>query len=230
MSAIPDPILHPVDIVYGVYRLQGPAFQGDDRWWIQRLVESETGWMVHNDVYLDHPTRRYVTIDVELSDEWGWLYLNLRDDRGLLLAAEVEGPELVVERAGSVERLPFDDRTELAFLSPFMTSLTLRRHPLGVGERYTCRTIVFDPHSFAPHLVDLRYERGPDTTLTLEGETLDVQQVRCQDLTTGQHTGLLVRPDGLVVQAGDEARLTFDETASRGRGRLPPLGEGGREA
>ncbi|MCB9128027.1 MAG: hypothetical protein H6638_09005 [Ardenticatenales bacterium] len=227
MNEFPDPILQPVDIVYGVYHLTGP-WRGDDRWWIQRLVESETGWMVHNDIYLDQPAPRYLTLDVELSESWAWRYLNLRDDQGQMLSAEVVDGSLVVERAGEVAQLPFGPASELSFFSPFMTSLTLRRQRLAVGDRYDCRAVEFDAETFAPRCLALAFERGEDLVVTLKGQRQTLQQIHRYNIDTGAAATWLARDDGLVIHT-DEAALSLAADASRGRGRMPRMGHGGRE-
>ncbi len=223
MTRLPDFLWHPVEIVYGVYQLHG-LYQGDDRWWIQRLVESETGWMAHNDVYLDLPQRRYITADVELSDDWEWCYFNLRDERGTLLAAEVEQGKLVVEHNSQVSELPFDAESELSFLSPFLRSLTLRRMGLQVGDSATRRVVSFDGTTFAPSLVTQSYTRGEDITLDLGSLQVEAQQIHLFSHESGTRVTLLVREDGLVLRHPGRGALILDERASAGRGRMPPLG------
>ncbi len=222
MSVIPDFIWQPIEIVYGVYALRG-VYQGDDRWWIQRLVESESGWMVHNDIYLDAPEPRYITVDVEMSEGWEWCYLNLRDDQGRLVAAEVQPGKVVVEQDFQLREFPFDEESELDFLSPFMSSLTLRRLRLARGQAVTRRVLVFDAE-FSPQLVEQSYTRGEDSTFEEAGVTIVAQQVHIRNHHSGTDTTLLVREDGLVLCYPDVADLSLDEAASAGRGRMPPLG------
>lgn len=222
MNAMPGPIWEPVEIVYGVYTLRGP-YMGDDRWWIQRLVESETGWMVHNDIYLDAPEKRYVTVDVELSDEWGWLYLNLRDEGGRILSAEVEAERLVVELNGKVTAFPFGPESELDVLSPFMNTLTLRRLLLQPGQAVTRSVVWFDGETFEPKLVRQTYSRGADTVLEVAGQSVPAQQVGFHFHELDYRATLLVRDDGLVLDYSNYAQLAWDERASAGRGRMPPL-------
>ncbi|HEX8684207.1 MAG TPA: putative glycolipid-binding domain-containing protein [Ardenticatenaceae bacterium] len=222
MSVIPASILEPVEIVYGVYTLRGDH-AGDDRWWIQRMVESDTGWMVHNDIYLDMPRQRYVTLDAELSEEWDWLYFNLRDEAGNILSAEVDQDKLVVELNGAVMEFPFGPQSELDYLSPFMNSLTLRRLLLQPGQSVTRNTVWFDPDTFVPRLVQQTYTRGDDTSLEVAGQTIPAQQVEFHHHATDYRATLLVRDDGLVLRYPGLADLAFDERASAGRGRMPPL-------
>ncbi len=222
MHIIPAPIWQPVEIVYGVYSLDG-EYAGHDRWWIQRLVESETGWMVHNDIFLDAPQKRYITLDVEMGEQWEWLYLNLRDDQGALLAAEVQPGKLVVERNLQVSEFPFDADSELDFLSPFMNSLTLRRLQLQPGQSVIRSGVGFDPDTFEPRLVQQRYERGDDTTFEIDGEAVAVQQIHFSQHESGYQTTLRTREDGLVVFYPEVATLALDERASAGRGRMPSL-------
>ncbi len=224
MTTIPAPLWEPIKIVYGVYALRG-EHAGYDRWWIQRLVESEEGWMVHNDIFLDQPAQRYITLDVELSEAWGWCYLNLRDDQGQLLSAEVAAGRLLVEQNGAVIEFPFDEQSELDFLSPFMNSLTLRRLRLQPGQSVERPVVWFHPDTFAPRLVRQRYTRGEDTIVEIEGERLPAQQVHFHHLENGYQSTLLVREDGLVLRYPDFAELAFDERASAGRGRMPPLAQ-----
>jgi hypothetical protein len=222
MATLPAPIWEPVDIVYGVYTLQGD-FTGHDRWWIQRLVESDTGWMVHNDIFLDTPQKRYITLDVELSEEWDWLYLNLRDDRGNILSAEAEPGKLVVEQDNKLTEFPFDSAGELDYLSPFMNSLTLRRLQLRPGQSVTRPVVWFDALTFEPRLVEMTYTRQQDDTVDIAGMSLPVQRVRFQNHHSGYDTILVVREDGLVLHYPDHADLDPDQQASAGRGRMPPL-------
>ena len=224
---LPDSILHPVEIVYGVYRLDGPL-RGHDRWWIQRLVESETGWMMHGDLFLDAPTRRYVTLDVEMTDDWEWAYLNLRDDAGRLLSAEVEPGRVHGDLNGERFEFPFDAESELDALSPFMNSLTLRRLQLAPGQSAERRVVWFDAERFAPRLVTQRYTRLDDAEITLGGTTLVAQRVHFRHDDSGFETTLLVRDDGLVLSYPGYAELEPDERASAGRGRMPPLDARGR--
>lgn len=224
---LPDSILHPVDIVYGVYRLDGPL-RGHDRWWIQRLVESETGWMMHGDLFLDAPTRRYVTLDVEMTEEWGWAYLNLRDDAGRLLSAEVEPGRVHGDLNGERFDFPFDDESELDALSPFMNSLALRRLQLAPGQSAERRVVCFASDDFAPRLVTQRYTRGEDAEIVLGGTTLVAQRVHFHDLDRAVEATLLVRDDGLLLSYPGYGELERDERASAGRGRMPPLDERGR--
>lgn len=223
MSRLPAPLWEPVKIVYGVYRLDDGEYRGHDRWWIQRLVESETGWMVHNDIYLEAPAPRYITVDVELSEEWEWLYLNLRDDQGQLLTAEVEVGRVVVEWNGALQSFPFDDASELDVLSPFMNTLTLRRLCLDPGQQATRATVWFDPATFAPRLVTQHYQRGPDVSIELAGERLTVWSIRFWQEEPPFAATLLVREDGLVLDYPAYATLDLDERASARQGRMPPL-------
>lgn len=223
MATLPDPIWEPIRIVYGVYRLTAP-WAGDDRWWIQRLVESDSGWMVHGDLFLDGEDERYITLDVELTEAWGWRYLHLRDDRGLRVEAEVADERLTVAREGEVTHFPFDDTYELDFLSPFMNSLTLRRLRLTAGQEVTRPVIWFDPDHFVPHLVQQSYRRAAeDRRVEVEGLVLDLQVVTFENHTSGFTDTLLVREDGLVVRYPGAGDLVLDERATAGRGRMPPL-------
>lgn len=224
MSPLPAPLWEPIKIVHGVYRLDdGEGMAGYDRWWIQRLVESETGWMVHNDIYLEAPAQRYITVDVELSESWEWLYLNLRDDAGQLLTAEVEPGRVVVEWNSTIQEFPFDATSELDFLSPFMNTLTLRRLRLGPGQRATCSTLWFDPITFAPRLVTQQYQRSSDVLVELAGEYVAAQTIHFQHSDPPYEATLQVREDGLVLAYPTYATLELDDRASAGQGRMPPL-------
>lgn len=122
-----------------------------------RCGPGPAGWRYFAEIETTVPEPHSETVDLAVDSGWRPVRLRIETGDHSFMAAP-DGGELRVLHDGADVVLPFDDETELDYLSPAFNAVTANR----LGGSRDVDVVYLDPVTCEAHTVRQRYELGSD--------------------------------------------------------------------